>query len=104
MVKSSYALGLKPAALWDLLPPEISNAIAEGLKDFGRKVKGFGAGIIMGLESKSSSPIQVLRKENGCCDGFENLHVVGEGSGHSGGIISSGSDGIKAAMTIAERA
>lgn len=100
MVESSYALGLKPAALWDLLPAEVSNALTEGLKDFSRKVKGFGAGIIMGLESKTSSPIQVLRAEGGCCDGFKNLYVVGEGSGHSGGIISSGSDGIKAAMNI----
>ena len=36
-------------------------------------------------------------------NGFENLYIVGEGSGYSGGIISSGSDGIKAAMNIIER-
>jgi hypothetical protein len=100
MVDSSYPLGLNPAPLWDLLPSEVTGAITEGLKDFSRKVKGFGAGIIMGLESKTSSPIQVLRTEDGCCEGFKNLYVVGEGSGHSGGIISSGSDGIKAAMNI----
>jgi uncharacterized FAD-dependent dehydrogenase len=91
---------LKPAALWDLLPSEVSTAITEGLKDFSKKIKGFESGIIMGLESKTSSPIQVIRKPDGCCESFENLYVTGEGSGHSGGIISSGADGIKAAMNI----
>jgi len=100
MVESSYPLGLKLAALWDLLPPEVSGSIREGLKNFSRKIKGFDTGIIMGLDSKSSSPIQVLRGENYLCTGFGNLYVAGEGSGYSGGIISSGADGIKAAMAI----
>jgi len=100
IVESSYPLGLKPAALWDLLPNEVSGSIREGLKDFSRKIKGFEIGTIMGLDSKSSSPIQVLRGENCLSDGFKNLYVIGEGSGYSGGIISSGADGIKAAMAI----
>ncbi len=102
-VESSYPLGLKPSALWDLLPMEVSRSIREGLKDFCRKIKGFETGIIMGLESKTSSPIQVLREKTGRCTGFENLYMVGEGSGYAGGIISSGSDGIQAAMSIIER-
>ncbi|NQT28911.1 MAG: FAD-dependent oxidoreductase, partial [Candidatus Omnitrophica bacterium] len=100
IVESSYPLGLKPAALWDLLPSQVSSSIREGLKDFSRKIKEFAAGNIIGLDSKSSSPIQVLREENYRCAGFENLYVAGEGSGYSGGIISSGADGIKAAMAI----
>ena len=101
-VESSYPLGLKPSALWDLLPMEVSGSIREGLKDFCRKIKGFETGIIMGLESKTSSPIQVLREKTGRCNGFENLYMGGEGSGYSGGIISSGSDGIQAALSIIE--
>ncbi|NQU95456.1 MAG: FAD-dependent oxidoreductase, partial [Candidatus Omnitrophica bacterium] len=100
IVESSYPLGLKPTALWDLLPTEVSGSIREALKDFSRKIKGFETGIIMGLDSKSSSPIQVIRGENYLSTGFENLYVTGEGSGYSGGIISSGADGIKAAMAI----
>jgi uncharacterized protein len=97
---SSYPLGLKAAPLWELFPSPISNALREGLKDFRHKINGFEEGTIMGLESKTSSPIQVLREKNGCCTGFENLYVVGEGSGYAGGIISSGADGIKAAIDI----
>jgi uncharacterized FAD-dependent dehydrogenase len=98
---SSYPLGVIAAPLWNLLPPAISLSLREGLKDFCRKIKGFETGIIMGLESKTSSPIQVLREPSGLCQGFSNLYLVGEGSGYSGGIISSGSNGIKAAMHIA---
>ena len=98
--ESSYPLGLKQAALWELLPAEISHSIREGLKAFSRKIKGFETGLILGLESKTSSPVQVIRDENRLCTGFENLFMVGEGSGHSGGIISSATDGIKAALRI----
>jgi uncharacterized FAD-dependent dehydrogenase len=71
-----------------------------GLIEFVRKIKGFDKGIIMGLESKTSAPIQVIREANGKCTGIENLYVVGEGSGFAGGIISSGADGIKIALKI----
>ncbi len=103
VVESSYPLGLKPAPLWEMLPSQVSDAIAEGLKNFARKIKGFETGAILGLESKTSSPIQVVRDETGLCAGFENLYLVGEGSGYAGGIISSAADGIKAALHVADR-
>ena len=99
---TSYPLGLVPAALWELLPAPVSRALGEGLKDFDRKLRGFSTGLIMGLESKTSAPIRVLRDDRHLCHGFENLYLVGEGSGHSGGIISSAADGIKGAMQIVE--
>jgi len=97
---SSYAFGLQPAALWELLPAGVSQSIREGLKDFSRKIKGFETGTLMGLESKISSPIQVVRGKEGRCVGFDNLSVIGEGSGFAPGIISSAVDGIKYAMTL----
>ena len=100
IVESSYPLGLKLAPLWDLLPTQVSSSIGEGLKGFSKKIKGFETGIIMGLDSKSSSPVQVLRGEKYLCAGFENFYVAGEGSGYSRGIISSGADGIKIARAI----
>ncbi|MDP8259175.1 MAG: NAD(P)/FAD-dependent oxidoreductase [Candidatus Aadella gelida] len=98
--ETSYPLGLEPADLWNLLPSKISDSIAVGLKEFSKKIKGFSEGTIMGLESKSSAPIQVLREKDGPCTGFKNLYVAGDGSGWSGGIISSAADGIKAALSI----
>jgi uncharacterized protein len=98
--ESTYALGLNPAPIWDLLPLEVSNSIREGLMIFNKKIKSFDSGIIMGLESKTSAPIQALRDSNGLCEGMKNLYIAGEASGFAGGIISSAADGIKAAMGI----
>lgn len=97
-IESSYPLGVNPMPLWELLPETVVKSMQEGLKDFIRKMRGFETGNLIGLESKTSSPIQVLREKNGLCSGFENLYFIGEGSGYAGGIISSGADGIKAAM------
>jgi uncharacterized FAD-dependent dehydrogenase len=98
--ETSYPLGLKPAPLWNMLPPAVTAALRVGLKDFDRRLRGYGNGILLGLESKTSSPIQVLREKNGLCTGFENLFLAGEGSGYAGGIVSSAADGIRIAMNI----
>jgi len=99
-INTSYPMGIKQAPLWELLPKDVERAMREGLKDFIRKMKGFETGNIMGLESKTSAPIQVDRDKEGRCISFENLYVIGEGSGYAGGIISSAADGVKAAMSL----
>jgi uncharacterized FAD-dependent dehydrogenase len=101
-IESSYPLGLAPAPLWQLLPKPVVKSMQAGLSDFMRKMKGFETGNLLGFESKTSAPIQVIREKNGLCEGFENLYVIGEGSGYAGGIISSAADGIKAAMSYIE--
>jgi uncharacterized FAD-dependent dehydrogenase len=97
---SSYPLGLVPAQLWEMLPPMVVNAMRKGLADFNKKLKGYDQGILLGLESKTSSPIQVIRGENGLTEGFSNLFIVGEGSGYAGGIMSSAADGIRTALGL----
>ncbi|HBE01787.1 MAG TPA: FAD-dependent oxidoreductase, partial [Spirochaetia bacterium] len=97
---TSYPLGLVPAPLWQMLPAEVSKSLKAGLADFSVKIKGFENGLIMGLESKTSSPIQAVREKNMLCSGFDNLYISGEGSGYSGGIVSSAADGIKTALQI----
>lgn len=97
---TSYPLGLTPAPLWKMLPRPVTLALRSGLRDFCGKLRGFEKGIMLGLESKTSAPIQVIREDTGRCTGFTNLYLAGEGSGYSGGIISSAADGIKAAMSI----
>ena len=103
ITETSYPLGIVEAPLWDLLPDIVVKAMQAGLKDFSRKLKGYEEGILLGLESKTSSPIQVIRDENGLTDGFSNLFIIGEGSGYAGGIMSSAADGLKVAMKIIEK-
>ncbi len=98
---SSYPLGLQEYPLWELLPGTIVQAMRTGLKDFSRKLKGYDRGLILGLETKTSGPVQVLREQDGRVSGFSNLYLIGEGSGYAGGIISSAADGVKAVMAIA---
>ncbi len=98
--ESSYPLGLVAAPLWKFLPPAVVTSMQAGLLDFIRKMRGFETGILLGLESKTSSPVQVIREKSGLVEGFDNLYMVGEGSGYAGGIISSAADGIKAAMHL----
>jgi hypothetical protein len=83
-----------------LLPTKVINSIEIALGNFTKKMSGYSDGVMIGLESKTSSPIQVLRESSGLVNGFNNLYIVGEGSGFAGGIISSAADGIKAAMDI----
>lgn len=97
-LESSYPLGLTPAPLWEMLPKPVVKAMQAGLMDFNRKMRGFDTGNLLGFESKTSAPIQVIRERNGLIEGYQNLYMIGEGSGYAGGIISSAADGIKAAM------
>ncbi|NOY75117.1 MAG: NAD(P)-binding protein [Kiritimatiellaeota bacterium] len=99
--ETSYPMEMAPVALWNLLPRPVSSSIRKGLQDFSRKIRGFRSGVIIGLESKTSAPVRVSRdRVTMLVDGFDNLFVIGEGSGWAGGIISSAADGIKAAMRI----
>ncbi|MEE4116461.1 MAG: FAD-dependent oxidoreductase [Marinilabiliaceae bacterium] len=97
---SSYPLGLNSADLFNMIPTFVYQSLRDGIKDFSRKLHDFDKGVLMGLESKTSSPIQVSRDGNGKCTGFENLYFVGEGSGFAGGIISSAADGVKCAIAL----
>ena len=98
--ETSYPLGTIHAPLWELLPEKVEKALRNGLKDFTRKMKGFETGNLLGLESKTSAPIQVDREQNGLCFGFKNLYIIGEGSGYAGGIISSAADGVRTALEL----
>ncbi len=100
---SSYPMGLVEMPLWELLPGEISRAMALGMADFKKRIKNFEQGNLLGFESKTSAPIQADREKNGLSAGFRNLYIVGEGSGYAGGIISSAADGIKAAIDILQK-
>lgn len=96
--RSSHPLGTFAAPLYQLLPQAVVQAMQAGLSEFSRKMTGFETGVLLGLESKTSAPVQVIRDDDGKCTGFSNLYVVGEGSGYAGGIVSSAADGVKAAI------
>ncbi|MCX6579588.1 MAG: NAD(P)-binding protein [Candidatus Aminicenantes bacterium] len=98
--KSSYPFALAPADFNELLPVKVIESLKEGMKDFCRKLRGFEEGVMLGLESKTSSLVQAVRDKGGRSDAVQNLYISGEGSGYAGGIVSSAADGVKAALDI----
>ncbi|MBQ2400271.1 MAG: FAD-binding protein, partial [Muribaculaceae bacterium] len=94
--KSSYAPGLLSLPVHFLLPKEIACRLQEGFKIFGKRSKGFltNEATVIGLESRTSSPIRVPRdKETLCHIEIEGLYPAGEGAGYAGGIVSAAIDG-----------
>lgn len=101
--ETSYMPGVVPAQISESLPPWISNEIKSALYHFEKKMKGFISpeGIIVGVETRSSSPVRILRDENMQSPSLKGLFPVGEGSGYAGGIMSSAVDGVRTADKIA---
>jgi uncharacterized protein len=97
---TSFPLGLACYDLREIFPISITRALQQGLQNFSRKLKGYETGILIGLESKTSSVVQVLRDRETMACSIDNVYVAGEGSGWAGGIISSVADGIRVAMQI----
>ncbi len=101
----SYRPGLAASDLGSWLPRFINDALREGFRMFDRKMKGFltREAIILGVESRTSSPVRIPRREDTRQHiQIENLFPCGEGSGYAGGIISSAVDGEASAEKCAE--
>ncbi len=86
----------------EILPPSLSEAFVEGMEQFGRMIKGFNDGnvLVEGLESRTSSPVRILRDER-MQSSIKGLYPCGEGAGYAGGITSAAMDGIHVAEELA---
>jgi hypothetical protein len=96
---TSYQPGLNSAPLHSLLPKIIGGRLRKGFKSFGEKMNGFYTeeANIIGVESRTSSPVNIPRKENLAHPEVEGLYPCGEGGGYAGGIISAAMDGERCA-------
>jgi uncharacterized FAD-dependent dehydrogenase len=86
----------------ELLPMFASKLLENGLRDFGRKIPGYDApyAMLTGIESRTSSPVRIMRGEGYVAIGYSNIYPCGEGAGYAGGITSAAVDGINCAMHI----
>ncbi len=102
--ESSYVPGLISGEMRDFLPDYVAEPLAKGFTDFNQKMKGFGTNIgqIIGLESRTSSPVKIPRdRETMEHPQIKGLFPCGEGAGYAGGIMSAALDGINSAKAIA---
>jgi uncharacterized FAD-dependent dehydrogenase len=103
--KTSFRPGVTPARLDECLPGFVVESLREAIPYFDRKMRGFSSkdAMLMGVETRTSSPIRILRREDFQSQNIHGLFPIGEGSGYSGGIISSALDGMKAAEAVLKR-
>ncbi len=104
-VTPTYPLGIEPCGLRELFPDFVSESLAEGIRQFERKIHGFSDSdsILTAVETRSSSPVRIPRNESAFTESCSNIYPCGEGAGYAGGIMSAAVDGIKTAIAIMER-
>ena len=100
---STYPLGTVLYNFNDLFNSDQNNCFKEALKNFDSKIPGFiDKGIMVGPETRSSSPIRITRNDSHESFNTKNLYPMGEGSGYGGGIMSCALDGIKTVDKVLE--
>ncbi len=101
-VLPTYRPGMAWTALDGTLPDYVLDTLKEALPIFDRKLHGFAHpdGVLTGVETRSSSPVRILRDESFQSPALPGLYPCGEGAGYAGGITSAAVDGIKVAETI----
>lgn len=101
--ETSYAPGIVSSRLDAWLPAHISARLEKAFAEFNRHLKGFVCrdALLIASETRTSTPVRIIRgKETFECAGLKNLFPAGEGSGYSGGIVSSAMDGENACARI----
>ena len=95
----------KVASMDEVLPPFVCESLRYGLASFDKKIKGFALdpALLSGAETRTSSPLRMLRGEDMRAIGKKSIYPCGEGAGYAGGITSAAVDGVKVAMAIASR-
>jgi uncharacterized FAD-dependent dehydrogenase len=102
-VVPSYKPGVHPTDLSTALPDYVIEAIREALPQMDKKIAGFAMhdAVLTGVETRTSSPIRVRRRDDFQSMNVEGLYPAGEGAGYAGGIYSAAIDGIEVAEALA---
>ena len=103
LLPTSYQPGLASVDMYDVLPDHIAQPLRQGLRDFGKKMRGYlsNDGQLIGIESRTSSPVRIPRHRDTCEHvAVRRLFPCGEGAGYAGGIVSAAMDGERCAEEL----
>lgn len=103
LLPTSYQPGLASVDMTEVLPDHIAQPLRQGLRDFGRKMRGYlsNEGQLIGVESRTSSPVRIPRHRDTCEHvDVRRLFPCGEGAGYAGGIVSAAMDGERCAEEL----
>ena len=98
----------RPDVTWcdlhDCLPSFVCEALEEGIPMLGKKLKGFDSpdAVLTAVETRSSSPVRIVRESESYQSALRGLYPCGEGAGYAGGIMSAAADGLRVAERILE--
>jgi uncharacterized FAD-dependent dehydrogenase len=101
----SYLPGIAAADLRQVLPQFIFTSLQEGIKSFGKRMKGYytNEAVVVATESRTSSPVRIPRNADDLQHPqIKNLYPCAEGAGYAGGIVSACMDGERVAEMIAK--
>lgn len=103
-VAPSYSRGVVDGDFAAIFPEEIISLLRGGILAFDRKQRGFAdaGGVLTGVETRTSSPVRIVRGENMQTAGIAGLFPCGEGAGYAGGIMSAAVDGLRCAEELAK--
>lgn len=98
----TYRPGVEWTELHAVLPAQISRVLEQAFPAFDRKLQGFADpdAVLTAPETRSSSPVRILRGENRESTGVRGLFPCGEGAGYAGGITSAAVDGMRCAEAV----
>ena len=101
-VEPTYPRGVVLVRPDEFLPEFVESSLRLAIPDFEEYRKGFYLpdALLTGIETRTTSPIRILRDENHETKALRGLYPCGEGAGYSGGIISSAVDGLKTAEKV----
>ena len=104
-VKPTYAPGVVYGDLREILPACITDVMENALPALGKKLPGFDSpeAVMTGPETRSSSPVRIVRDENRQSETLRGLYPCGEGAGYAGGITSAAVDGMRCAEAVISR-
>ena len=104
-VKPSYRPNVRFAKPESYLPDFVCETLKLGIREMGRKIKGFDEpdAVLTGIESRSSSPVRIDRNEELQSVSVAGLFPCGEGAGYAGGIMSAAVDGMKCAEAVIKK-
>jgi uncharacterized FAD-dependent dehydrogenase len=104
LIESSYQPGLTAIDLQSVLPPFVVEALKQGFKSFGTRMKGYltNEAQVVGVESRTSAPVRIPRMASLQHPQVKGLYPCGEGAGYAGGIVSASMDGERCAEAVCQ--
>lgn len=101
-VKPSCPSGVTMSDMRKILPKNVTDNMAQALRAMNRQLVGFAMpeAVLTAPETRSSSPVRILRDEFYQAEEARGLYPCGEGAGYAGGIVSAGVDGIRCALAV----